>query len=68
MPAGRLPTTAVVPTTVPDAFTHEYFIVPVAPLIGPAITDPVGPHAASVLVDGPSVSVEAVVAIVTVLL
>ena len=41
VPAGRLLTEAVVPTTVFAAFFQEYDTVPTLPLTIPAVTDPV---------------------------
>ena len=66
MPAGRLFTVAVVPTSAPDAFFHEYLTVPLAPVTVPAVTVPsCWPQVASVLLDAPNASVDAGTVIVT---
>src|SRR5215210_6930343 len=70
MPAPRSVTVAVVPTSFPVPSFQEYLIVPLAPLTAPAITEPVAPQLASVLVDVARASVEfrsAMVAVAVVL-
>ncbi len=65
MPAGRLFTVGVVPTSVPEAFFQEYFTVPLAPVTAPAVTEPVGPQPASVLLDAARARFDEVAVIVT---
>ncbi len=64
-PAGRLFTVAVVPTSVPEAFFQEYFIVPLAPVTAPALTEPVAPQPASTLVEAARARLDEVAVIVT---
>jgi len=65
VPAGRLFTVAVVPTSVPEAFFQEYFTVPLAPVTAPALIEPVAPQPASVLVDVARARLDEVAVIVT---